>query len=84
MTEPADLRQTIERAIREVLACSGRNCKLLRSGDALRADIGLDSLDLAQVVVLLEERLGVDPFRVGGEPVRTLDDLEHAYQRLVT
>ena len=33
------------------------------TGSAGFADLGLDSLDLAQMIVLLERSLGVDPFR---------------------
>ena len=50
----------------------------------LSADLGLDSLDLAQTVVLLERSLGFDPFRgptpAGGPAVlRTVADLAAAY-----
>ena len=84
MHDPTELRQVIETAIGEVLAASGRQCKSLALDDALMADIGLDSLDLAQVVVLLEEWLKVDPFRSAGQSVRTLGYLEQAYHRLLT
>ncbi len=83
MAQLAQLRKTIEQAIQDVLAASGRTPKPLHGSDALFADIGLDSLDLAQIVVLLEQRLEVDPFRVSGQAVRTLDDLEQAYYRLL-
>lgn len=52
-------------------------------GALLGADLGLDSLDLAQVVVLLERSLGVDPFRdpvpAARGPVRTVDQLVTLY-----
>lgn len=83
MTEPANLQQTIERAILDVLTSSGRKPRSLEPEHALSADIGLDSLDVAQVVVLLEQRLGVDPFRVGGRAIRTLGDLQDAYRQLL-
>lgn len=83
MSELVSLQKTIERVIHEVLAGSGRPLKPLSSGDLLAADIGLDSLDLAQVVVILEQQLKVDPFRVGGQSIRTVDDLHQAYSRLL-
>jgi acyl carrier protein len=50
----------------------------------LAADLGLDSLDLAQTIVLLERSLGIDPFRQappsGGRPaIRTVADLISIY-----
>ena len=48
----------------------------------LAADIGLDSLDLAQTIVLLERSLGVDPFRspsAARPSVRTVSDLISIY-----
>jgi acyl carrier protein len=46
----------------------------------LAVEVGLDSLDLAQVVVLLEQQLGVDPFRKRGAAIRTFADLVRAYR----
>ena len=54
-------------AIRQVLHDTGRAPAAVEPGMLLAADIGLDSLDLAQAIVLLERSLGVDPFRA---PVR--------------
>ena len=50
-------------AIRQVLHDTGREPATVEPQMLLVADIGLDSLDLAQTVVLLERSLGVDPFR---------------------
>jgi len=50
-------------AIRQVLHDTGRESASVEPQMLLVADIGLDSLDLAQTVVLLERSLGVDPFR---------------------
>src|SRR5690349_15460268 len=45
-------------------------------------DLGYQSLDLAQIVALLEQRLGVDPFeRQAITDVRTVEDLCAAYAR---
>ena len=50
----------------------------------LGSDLGLDSLDLAQIIVLLERSLGVDPFRdargsAPRPPIRTFDHLVALY-----
>ena len=50
-------------AIRQVLHDTGRESAAVEPQMLLVADIGLDSLDLAQTIVLLERSLGVDPFR---------------------
>jgi acyl carrier protein len=50
-------------AIRQVLRDTGREPAAVEPQMLLAADIGLDSLDLAQTIVLLERSLGVDPFR---------------------
>jgi len=50
-------------AIRQVLHDTGREPVAVEPQMLLVADIGLDSLDLAQTVVLLERSLRVDPFR---------------------
>jgi acyl carrier protein len=80
MSGKVNPRGVVESAIQHVLASSGRGGQLLKDEDPLFAKIGLDSLDLAQVVVALEQELGVDPFRKSGPPIRTFGDLVRAYQ----
>jgi len=71
----------VSRAIQRVLSNSGRAGQVLKDEDSLFEAIGLDSLDLAQIVVALEQDLGVDPFRKSGAPIRTFGDLVRAYQK---
>jgi acyl carrier protein len=54
-------------------------------GSTLSADLGLDSLDFAQVVALLEQQLGVDPFASTAtlSGVRTVKDLVEIYRRAI-
>jgi len=71
-------------AIRTVLHDTGRDAVPIEPQLLLAADIGLDSLDLAQTIVLLERSLGVDPFRnpVAGSSrpvIRTVSDLVSIY-----
>jgi acyl carrier protein len=79
MNAKSSPRNTIEHAIHQVLLNSGRSAQPLQ--DSLFEKIGLDSLDLAQVVVALEQELKVDPFRKAGSPIRTFGDLVQAYQK---
>ena len=71
----------IDTAIRTVLRDTGREADALGAESLLQADIGLDSLDLAQTVVLLERALGSDPFRNAPAvpAVRTIADLRALY-----
>ena len=71
-------------AIEEVLRDSGRGGRPVEPSMLLAADLGLDSLDLAQTIVLLERSLGRDPFRAPDAPaaaVRTVSDLVMIYSR---
>lgn len=79
MTTKQHVRETVERAIHRILQDSGRPTRPLQDDDALMAGIGLDSLDLAVLVVSLEEELGVDPFRDGRGAVRTVGELATVY-----
>lgn len=82
MTTP--VADAVATAIGSVLRDTGRDRRELSPAMLLAADIGLDSLDLAQTIVLLERSLGVDPFRVAPasgsrSPLRTLSDLIAIY-----
>ena len=74
-------------AITTVLRDTGRDTKALEPAMLLAADIGLDSLDLAQTIVLLERSLGVDPFRspsAARPSVRTVSDLISIYTQALS
>mgnify|MGYP006292044269 CR=1 FL=1 len=75
-------------AIQQVLHDTGRAPAALDAGTLLSADVGLDSLDLAQTIVLLERSLGVDPFRAPAAAavrpaIRTLADLAGIYRSCI-
>ena len=94
MTSASDtVMSAVVAAIRQVLHDTGREPAAVEPGMLLAADIGLDSLDLAQTIVLLERSLGVDPFRapvrapVDGTPrpaIRTVADLVGIYGRAIS
>ena len=85
MTSPQpSVADAIASAIRTVLHDTGRDAKAVEPTMLLAADLGLDSLDLAQTIVLLERSLGIDPFRqapaAGGRPaIRIVADLITIY-----
>ncbi len=74
----------IDTAIRTVLRDTGREVEALGAESLLHADLGFDSLDLAQTVVLLERSLGIDPFRDARvlPAVRTVADLRTLYSQV--
>jgi acyl carrier protein len=78
-----DVTEAVTSAIRSVLRDTGRDTKPLTPTMLLAADIGLDSLDLAQTIVLLERSLGIDPFRSAStsRTVRTVSDLVVIYEQ---
>ncbi len=76
-------------AIRTVLCDTGRSVGAIEPEHLLTADLGLDSLDLAQSIVLLERSLGVDPFRswpasAPRPAIRTVSDLVAVYTATLT
>jgi len=76
--------EAVAAAIRTVLHDTGREAKSVDPAMLLASDLGLDSLDLAQTIVLLERSLGVDPFRSahGARPaIRCVADLITVYSQ---
>ena len=77
-----DVAAAVASAIESVLRDTGRHTKPVEPAMLLAADLGLDSLDLAQTIVLLERSLGIDPFRSAStsRTVRTVSDLVAIYE----
>ena len=78
----ASVFAAVDAAIESVYRDAGRPRCEVTPGALLGGELGLDSLDLAQVVVLLERSLGVDPFRTGragATPIRTVENLISIY-----
>jgi acyl carrier protein len=64
----------------EVFQSKGRPAAAL-SPDTVLDQLGLESLDFAQVVIRMEEITGKDPFATGAEhQIRTLSDLSGLYE----
>ena len=90
---PDQVMSAVVTAIRQVLHDTGREPAAVEPEMLLAAHIGLDSLDLAQTIVLLERSLGVDPFRaplrapVEGTvrpAIRTVADLVGIYGQAIS
>ncbi len=84
MADPNELRQTIVDTINRVRTDSGRDVLTPADTDTLTGELGLDSLDLAVLVVSLEKALGKDPFRDGSATARTLGELVSVYQEALS
>lgn len=79
-----EVEAAVTAAISAVLRDTGRGLRPIKPGMLLAADLGLDSLDLAQTIVLLERTLGCDPFRSASSTtpaLRTVADLITIYSR---
>lgn len=80
-----DVRETVLRRLAEVMRDgeAAGNVDRIAPGATLNGDLGLASLDLAQLVAILETDLQADPFAelVPITGVRTVDDLCVAYER---
>lgn len=59
------MRDTIDAVVNTILEKKGREPRELRDHEHLVTDVGLDSLDIAELVTRLEMQLGVDPFALG-------------------
>ena len=81
MSDATPIRQTIVDTINKIRTDLGREKLTPDDSHALTGELGLDSLDLAQLVVSLEKDLGVDPFRDGSATARTLGELVQVYEQ---
>ena len=75
------IRATIVQTINKIRVDSGREPVTPDDQETLTGGMGLDSLDLAVLVVSLEKELGVDPFRDGTASARTLGELVSVYKQ---
>ncbi len=77
-----DLAATVHQVVLEVVQQASAGVTSVGGGDTLTGELGLESLDLAQIVATLEARTGLDPFaeQVAVTSVRTVGDLVAAYR----
>jgi acyl carrier protein len=75
------IRQGVLEELTTLLEDRGRSITV-REDMTLNGEVGLSSLELAELVSLLEQRFGLDPFRrsVAITSIRTVGDLCRAYE----
>ena len=81
MPDSDSIRSAVVSTINKVRTDSGRASMDIDDSHTLMGDVSLDSLDLAQLVVALEQQLGCDPFRDGSATARTVGELVAVYQK---
>jgi acyl carrier protein len=82
--ERDQVAELVRDEIRQLLEERGEAAVTVSDTDNLAADLGFSSLDLAQLVAQLEQRIGEDPFTelVPITSVRNVHDLVDAYMAL--
>ncbi len=77
-----ELDAIVHEVVLEVVQQASAAVISVGDSDTLTGELGLQSLDLAQIVATLEARTGLDPFaeRVAITSVRTVGDLAAAYR----
>lgn len=74
------IRATVEETIAEVMEARDLDPTLISSSAKLSETLGLRSMDLAQIVLTLEDELETDPFQtIPITSIRTVGDLTAAY-----
>ena len=74
------IQQAVQRVIERIWIDTGRPSRKIEPSDTFTGTLGLDSLDLAVLVVGLEQELRVDPFRAGARAVQTVAELVELYR----
>lgn len=75
-----DVYQLVEAETRQLLADKGVDVSVIKTDSQFFRDLQMDSLDLATLIVNLEQKFGVDPFRKGFITFLTVGELAHIYQ----
>ena len=74
------IRATVEETIAEVMEARDLDPSLIAPAAKLSETLGLRSMDLAQIVLTLEDELETDPFQtIPITSIRTVGDLTGAY-----
>lgn len=77
---PSIMNDLVIETIREVMIENQRTLSELKPQTHILAETSLDSLDLAIVVVKLEEKTGKDPFKQGFIFFTTVQELAKLYE----
>lgn len=81
-TVASKTRESIDQVLHTIMQQRGLNPVPLEEQHKVVADLGFASLDVAQLIALLEIELGVDPFADGIslQEVHTVGELYRVYQ----
>ncbi|HEX8186013.1 MAG TPA: hypothetical protein VF747_14715 [Blastocatellia bacterium] len=79
----SDLQKTINDVVLQIIRQRSTVIAEVSNEQRLVADLSFSSLDIAQLVAVLEFKLGLDPFatQVAVTNIRTVGDLYTAYQK---
>lgn len=82
LNNPMQVRETIRAAIEEIMANNNRT-GVIEDTSAIVGDLGFVSLDVAELIAVLEMELDVDPFTDGVSlmDVRTFGDFCTVYEK---
>lgn len=80
MTTREGLQAVVESETLEILKGKGLMTSDSLSNDWEFLNEGLDSLDLATLLIILEDKIGVDPFRQGFKSFSTIGELVELYR----
>lgn len=76
----ASVTRLVEDTVREVLAKRGLDASAISAEAKLADTLGLKSMDLAEIVLILEDEFETDPFQaIPITSIRTVNDLAGAY-----
>ena len=78
-----EIEQTVVETILEVVQRRQPETTEIEGSQSLTKDLGLGSMDYAEIVAILELKLGVDPFatEISITSIHTVADLCSAYHR---
>jgi acyl carrier protein len=79
----SNVKETIYGALKSIQEENMYKSLALENGTKIVNDLGFTSLDVAQLIAMLEIELGVDPFAQGMSimDVRSIGELQDAYEK---
>jgi acyl carrier protein len=80
------VEQSVHRVVLRIARQRSPDVSGVENAQRLTAELGLESMDLARIIAVLELELGADPFAglVSITDVRTVGDLCEAYRRALS
>lgn len=82
----SNVETVLKRTIADMAEQQGLNLKTIEDHDAIVADLGFSSMDVATLTALLEKELGVNPFFMGIcalSDIRTIREIINVYEHAI-